>query len=427
MKNFILEHNSWVKEYLTKNYPLSLSFIQRFSGNLDWKLLSENTEVSFDEDFCVQFKDQIEWGKFNPLNSSYFKGEGRDDRLISFLHTFKNEVNWKLISKELFVPENADRLMGLFAESWDWGELCLSYNINWSVELLRKYKEYLNWESISSNRSIKWKFEWIDEFRFSLEWDVFPIFAKYEWDARSIQHFLLHVVDSKLSTTIFGSQEWWRDSDSTRTWKGFYPYDDEDDIEGVILEPLDYGEKIPDLRMKDIDEIKEYMRLSAMDTGKVAEFDFNRFNTETFGYVVKHKATDIVALSTEAIMDDPHAILRKYGDELEWGADLPMNFFSLEEEQPGDFQALTPQGLSVNPWIVWTEAMLDEFKDRIHWKFLSKFGRIKWTKGILEKHLNRLDKKLLLNNDALFQKLIIPEISPNMLELVFGESNFSFI
>ncbi len=314
--------------------------------------------------------------------------------------------------------------MGLFAESWDWGELCFSDNINWTLELLRKYKEYLDWERISSNNSIEWKFEWIDEFRFSLEWDVFPMFANFEWDARSIQHFLLHVVDSKLPTTIFGSREWWRDSESTKTWKSFF-HDDEDDIEGVILMPLDYGEEIPDVRMKDIDEIKEYMRLASMKTDKVVEFDLNRFNTETFGYVVKHKATDIAGLSTEAIMDDPHAILRKYGDELEWGADLPMNFYSLEEEESGDFQALTPQGLCVNPWIVWTEAMLDEFEDRIHWKFLSRFSRIKWTKGILEKHFHRFDKKLLLNNEALFQKLIIPEMSPNMLELVFGESDFS--
>lgn len=52
MKNFILKHNNWVKEYLTKNYPLSLPFILRFSAKLDWKLLSENTEIPYVDDFC---------------------------------------------------------------------------------------------------------------------------------------------------------------------------------------------------------------------------------------------------------------------------------------------------------------------------------------------------------------------------------------
>jgi hypothetical protein len=92
------------------------------------------------------------------------------------------------------------------------------------------------------------------------------------------------------------------------------------------------------------------------------------------------------------------------------------------------------KGVSANPNIwIWTEELIDEFRDQIDWKVLSKDGHIKWTPEILDKYFDLLDKDVLLEEDILegenrlFLDLIIPELDDKMIEvlMMYSEGMFS--
>ena len=48
--------------------------------------------------------------------------------------------------------------------------LCSFENINWSVELIEKYKDQWDWESLSRNTSLPWSIELIEKYKDQWPW-----------------------------------------------------------------------------------------------------------------------------------------------------------------------------------------------------------------------------------------------------------------
>ena len=49
--------------------------------------------------------------------------------------------------------------------------LCSFENINWSVELIEKYKDQWHWGGLSSNTSLPWSIELIEKYKDQWHWD----------------------------------------------------------------------------------------------------------------------------------------------------------------------------------------------------------------------------------------------------------------
>ena len=49
--------------------------------------------------------------------------------------------------------------------------LCSFENINWSVELIEKYKDQWDWRGLSRNTSLPWSIELIEKYKDQWHWD----------------------------------------------------------------------------------------------------------------------------------------------------------------------------------------------------------------------------------------------------------------
>jgi hypothetical protein len=414
IKNLILTNPLWVKRYLTKRHPLPVDLVDRYADSIDWELLSENCSFAFSEEFCAKYEDRINWEIFLPLRSPVFKGVGRDARLISFLDRFSNKMDWYIISIWLKQPEDPAMLIKRYEDQWEWKGLSFNQDIIWTLPLLRQFRDKLKWDQISMNPDIEWRFEWLIEFEDLLDWKLFYINAYYDWGLSTLQRF-----SHKLSAA---------------------------GVEHELVEYLNNKEGMANSIIvqnenstigKSQDEIKfpgyearfeEIKKIVYRYRNKLDEINWEEniiWSEESFEYIMNYKGTDLLHLSTYSRFKEPAAILRKFGSRLIWGKQY---WGTLPEDIAGGGEYLVYAGISANHFMDWTEELIDEFKDQIDWKVLSKEGYIKWTPGILEKYFDLLDKEAILrmnyidDTNPLFVNLIVPELNEKLIEVVMGYS-----
>jgi hypothetical protein len=420
IKNLILTHPLWVKRYLTRQYPLPVELVDRYADGINWDLLSENDKFAFDEDFCAKYEDRINWEIFLPLRSSVFTGKGRDARLISFLDRFSSKMDWFSTSIWLKQPEDPAMLIQRYEDQWDWKGLSYNEGINWTPALFRQFRDKLRWDQISMNALIEWKFEWLVEFEDLLDWDLLYINANYDWNLTSFLRFEHNLnaagVDIKSTDFLYDREEI---NNNFFFGNGhMYSNDSEDEIK---LREYEY-------------RFEEIQKIIYSNRNKLAEINWEYniiWTKESFEYILNCKGTDLLHLSTYSRFKDPAAILRKFGSRLIWGEEFWDTVPEDIIEGGGEFMIY--KGVSANPNIIWTEELLDEFRDQIDWKVLSKDGHIKWTPEILDKYFDLLDKDVLLEEDILegenrlFLDLIIPELDDKMIEvlMMYSEGMFS--
>ncbi len=413
MKTFILNNAHWVKTWFTKSYPISLDFIARHEDNIDWYLLSKNKKIDYTIEFCEKYRERLYWEEFNPLLSREFKGEGRDERLIAFLDSFREQLNWKIVTENLRTPENTERLLRAFEDYWDWGNLCLVESIRWNLDLLRKFKDKIVWHAISVNNQVPWRYEWIEEFADLFDWYWFPHYSSYTWDSRSLQRFRKYLEEA--GTVI--------NSISFKNWLQEMLNDDmdeqsEDSGEEDIYDPVADEEFEMEGDTASLEEVIDKAGEQTAE-GREIDFSYEHLNLQTFSYLMNLEGVDKIKLASDSIMTEPVEILRKFRDSLVWGVHCKQKSV---DENGKPIEVPDVDGVCANGFILWTEEMMDEFEEKIKWDILGICGRIKWTKGIVEKHFHKFDKNQLLKKDAFFHKLILPEMNGNMWELVFGVS-----
>lgn len=419
MKNFILKNSEWVRRYLLRRYPLSLYLIEKYIGNVDWQRLSENREIDYTEEFCLKHKVRIDWESFNPMKSSIFKGEGRDARLISFLDKFKDKINWNAVSIGLNQPENAEKVLLYFEDYWVWELISVNEDLFWELALLRRFKYKLDWKSLCYNSQIEWEYEWMLELEDYIDWEVFYNNSNYEWSMTSILRFKTNLEEVGVKLDI-------SDYFSLNT--------DDKPISDQVIRPSRYREDKERHGKYNgyCVHFDEFKGLIEKHRNSLAEINFNEYilwTNQAFEYILDHEGIDIIHLSTYSIFEDPVAILRIYGDLLLWGGNAVENL--PDEIVEGGAQIVVNKGISANRHILWSEEMLDEFQNKIHWDILSNEGRIEWTSGILEKYFDFFDKDALLRENVvvgdnrLFLDLIIPEMNEELIDYVFNNKNFS--
>ena len=82
------------------------------------------------------------------------------DKGIEFLCSFEN-INWSV------------ELIEKYKDQWDWFYLSRNTSLPWSIELFEKYKDQWDWEwgGLSSNKSLPWSIELIEKYKDQWHWD----------------------------------------------------------------------------------------------------------------------------------------------------------------------------------------------------------------------------------------------------------------
>ena len=98
------------------------------------------------------------------------------DKGIEFLCSFEN-INWSV------------ELIEKYKDQWDWFYLSRNTSLPWSIELIEKYKDQWDWDwdwGLSSNKSLPWSIELIEKYKDQWDWRDLSWNESIHWPKLSI-------------------------------------------------------------------------------------------------------------------------------------------------------------------------------------------------------------------------------------------------
>ena len=143
-----LNKEAWKK--LSREFKWTEELLRKYRSEIDWEVLSENTEMLW---------------------------------TASILENFKSYINWKELSgnapEKLLTPKIIER----FADKWDWHELSDNGNLKLSYAMLDKFADKWDWERIIN----RWRSEelytpdFLERYKEFIPTEEFK--SSYLWDA----------------------------------------------------------------------------------------------------------------------------------------------------------------------------------------------------------------------------------------------------
>ncbi|MCF8378687.1 MAG: hypothetical protein K9H49_03865 [Bacteroidales bacterium] len=124
---------------------------------------------------------------------------------IEILETHQ-KWDWKRLSRNTSLPWN-EKLIGRFEDKWDWLQLSHNPSIHWTLDLLTRYEEVLEWGSLdmykkypglSSSNNLDWNLDILE--RYSSRWEVYYLIENETvWDLVFKKNLNKNVVEDTLS------------------------------------------------------------------------------------------------------------------------------------------------------------------------------------------------------------------------------------
>jgi hypothetical protein len=156
-----LDKVSWHK--VMKNRKLTLDFIKKYKGQMDWLSLSCYQELT--DEFIDEFKEEIYWDAISE----------RKDLSIDFLRKYKEKIIWYEYTTYNKLEEET---IIEFAQYLDWDQISASQVL--SENLIRDYKESVDWDAISESQELSESF--INEFKDTVNWELIFYNQKLSFD-----------------------------------------------------------------------------------------------------------------------------------------------------------------------------------------------------------------------------------------------------
>lgn len=215
--NQFIEYNNgelFVKS-ISRFYPLSENFVNKFEEILDWNQLILNTSLNWSDSF---YKSKIKRGIIKnityPLSNDLVglvTNASKNIKIIwsrELILTHKDKLNWTDLSMNESLPWSIE-FIDEFKEYWNWDELSSNISLPWSVELIDyfigkwvwlKDSEWSFYKGLALNSGIKWTGELINYYWNFLSqneiWEIFPknegivwtndLFEKYDWNLSAL-------------------------------------------------------------------------------------------------------------------------------------------------------------------------------------------------------------------------------------------------
>ena len=104
---------------ISEDYPLTKEMMKEYLHELNWTMVSRNSNINWTPELIQTFDNFIDWKEFSEC------------------------ANEKLL---------CDEIIEQFKDKWDWAELSGNRNLKLSYELLDKYIDRWNWGTI-----IEWR------------------------------------------------------------------------------------------------------------------------------------------------------------------------------------------------------------------------------------------------------------------------------
>ncbi len=120
--------------------PWSIELIRQYSDQWDWHSLSLNDSLPWSEELIAAFEDQWIWGGLGDANEY-------GDRLVVWGITSNDAIHW------------TEQMLHRFRDRHDWFHLSYMSSVDWSIEILYQFQEYLEYDQVLFNDAI-WSRIW---------------------------------------------------------------------------------------------------------------------------------------------------------------------------------------------------------------------------------------------------------------------------
>jgi|GEM_PF-5442550 len=128
----VLSQNSYL--------PWSIELLEKYREKWDWNLLSLNDSLPWSERLIAAFQDLWEWGGLGDANEY-------GDRLVVWGLTSNDAIHW------------TEQMLHRFRDRHDWFHLSYMTQVDWSIEVLYQFQEYLEYDQVLFNDAI-WSNIW---------------------------------------------------------------------------------------------------------------------------------------------------------------------------------------------------------------------------------------------------------------------------
>jgi len=109
-----------------------------------WKRLSEDRSFTWSETLIDRYQDKIDWKSLSENSNVQWTA--------SMLEKYKNKLDWRALSsgscRGLYSAENLRK----FSSKWDWTTLSSNSSVNWTMEKVEEFKDFIDWGEMTDCR-----------------------------------------------------------------------------------------------------------------------------------------------------------------------------------------------------------------------------------------------------------------------------------
>ena len=135
---FFRRHPEFFRLVVSRYYPLSEELIGRYTDFLDWKQLSENETILWNQVLIESFSKYWNWGEDNSYHWHGLSGSKVLPWGKTLINRFTNYWNWMLLSHNKTLPWS-EALIDYYYDRWHWRELSGNTTLPWSEAFINRY------------------------------------------------------------------------------------------------------------------------------------------------------------------------------------------------------------------------------------------------------------------------------------------------
>jgi len=203
----IEEQPKFYKKVISKSFPFNSSQLEKLSTSLDWKEVSENSELEWELKDIEKFENDLDWEVFSKNNEWTLESLKAYEEKINwssfslntkinwsvFSETYENRLNWKNISKNESFNWSKENIIK-YQSKIDWYNLCTNKKVAFDFSILQLFENKIDWNIIATNQGNWWTKEIIDFYKKKLRWRNLVVYGTF-WNEELIAYFEKEIED----------------------------------------------------------------------------------------------------------------------------------------------------------------------------------------------------------------------------------------
>ena len=136
--SYFIRHPEYFKKIIEASYPFSSKELKKYQGFLDWRRISNNTNIEWSAEVINEFSENLDWSHLT-TNPGVFKD-------FSMVNQFAERIQWKQhpVASQATIASNT--------------------GLPWTMEFIEKYESKLVFEDLSENESLPWTEQLINKY-----------------------------------------------------------------------------------------------------------------------------------------------------------------------------------------------------------------------------------------------------------------------